>query len=511
LTCSNLFHKVSTGLSHTATFDLLATIRKRLADKLARIPMGLIDDYSSGKLKDIMVEKVDKVEITFSHVIPEVTGNVLISIITLIYLFHLNWKLALLSLVIIPISMGLYLFKMRNMQDRFDNYVKKNATLNNTIVEYIHGIEVIKAFNQSGKEYGRLVRAVKEAANSAIDWMRENVFGMAIVFTLLPSTILVVLPAGSLMYLNDTLAFDDFIMIMLLNFALFLPLLQAAGHMDNIALAGKTFETIATILEEDDLIRPETSKQEIKHYNIRFTNVSFGYKEEKVLENIDLDIREHTVSALVGPSGSGKSTITKLLTSFYETDSGQITIGNVDIKDISLTDLNKIIAYVSQKDYLFNMSIMENLKMGDREKTEEEIKEICKKCGVHDFIMSLENGYDTMVGSKGLSLSGGERQRICIARAMIKDAPIVIFDEATAYTDPESEELIQRSISELIKNKTLLVVAHRLSTIVNSDQIILLNNKTVEATGTHEELMEKSALYRNMFNAHMEYKDEVVS
>ncbi|MDO5732871.1 MAG: ABC transporter ATP-binding protein [Eubacteriales bacterium] len=511
LTCSNLFHKISTGLSHTATFDLLATIRKRLADKLTQIPLGLIDDYSSGKLKDIMVEKVDKVEITFSHIIPEVTGNILVSIITLVYLFCLNWKLALLGLILIPISIGLYLLGMRNMQERFDNYMKKNAILNNTIVEYIHGIEVIKAFNQSGKQYQRLTVAVNEAAHSAIDWMRENVTGMAIAFTLLPSTILVVLPAGSLMYLNGSLAFNDFILIMLLNFALFLPLLQAAGHMDNIAVAGKVLESITTILEEDDLIRPEKSEVQVQHYDVEFKNVSFAYKEENVLEDVSLSIKEHSVNALVGPSGSGKSTITKLLTSFYEAGSGSIEIGGVDIKRLSLEDLNKMIAYVSQKDYLFNMSILENLKMGDRTKSDEEIKEICKRCGVHDFITSLENGYHTMVGSKGLSLSGGERQRICIARAMIKDAPIVVFDEATAYSDPENEELIQRSVSELIKNKTLIVVAHRLSTIVNSDQIILINNKHVEDAGTHDELMSRSELYRNMYNAHMEYKDEVVS
>ncbi|MDO5734450.1 MAG: ABC transporter ATP-binding protein [Eubacteriales bacterium] len=511
LTCSNLFHKISTALSHTATFDLLATIRKRLADKLARVPLGLIDDYSSGKLKDIMVEKVEKVEVTFSHVIPEVSGNLLISILIIIYLFYLNWKLALLALCMIPLSLTLYLLKLRNMQGRFDNYMSKNATLNNTIVEYIHGIEVIKAFNQSGKQYKRLTTAVNEAAHSAIDWMRENLTGMAIAMTLLPSTILLVLPFGSLMYLKGTLPLDNFILIILLNFALFIPLLQAVGHMDNIALAGTILSSITTILDEENLSRPEKSLAEVKNYDIRFEDVSFAYKEEPVLEKINLELKENTVTALVGPSGSGKSTITKLLTSFYEVDSGKIEIGGQNIKDLSLEDLNKMIAYVSQKDYLFNTSIMENLKMGDDKKSEAEIIEICKRCGVHDFISSLENGYTTMVGSKGLSLSGGERQRICIARAMVKDAAIIIFDEATAYTDPESEELIQRSVSELIKNKTLLVVAHRLSSIVNADQIILINNKQVEASGTHEELLESSELYRNMYRAHMEYKDEVVS
>ncbi|MDO5717410.1 MAG: ABC transporter ATP-binding protein [Tissierellia bacterium] len=510
MTLSNLFHKISTTTSHVATFNLLATIRKNLADKLSRIPLGVIDDYSSGALKDIMVEKIDKMEITFSHVVPEVTGNVLISIFTLIYLFYLDWKLALLAIVLIPISIIPYILKMKGYQERFNNYLEKNAILNNTIVEYINGIEVIKAFNQSGKQYERLSVAVYEAAHSAIDWMRENIVGMAVAFSMLPSTIIVILPVGAYMYMNGNLDLNSFIIILLLNFGLITPILNASAHMDNIATSKPILETVARILDEKDLERPLEMTKQIENYDIEMKNVSFGYHEEIVLDDVNLKIKEKTVNALVGPSGGGKSTITKLIASFYEVNSGEIIIGGVNIKDIPLEKLNDMIAYVSQKDYLFNISIKENLRMGKPGIKDSEIVEVCKKCGLHDFIENLADGYDTIVGTKGSSLSGGERQRICIARAMIKDAPIIIFDEATAYTDPENEYVIQKAISELIKSKTLIVVAHRLSTITNSDQILLVNDKKIEATGTHEELLEKSELYKNMYEAHMQTKDKKV-
>ncbi|MDO5713352.1 MAG: ABC transporter ATP-binding protein [Tissierellia bacterium] len=510
MTLSNLFHKISTTASHVATFQLLATIRKRLAEKLSKIPLGVIDDYSSGALKDIMVEKIDKMEITFSHVIPEVSGNVLASIFTLLYLFYLNWKLALVAILMIPLSILVYMFNMKGYQERFENYLEKNAILNNTIVEYINGIEVIKAFNQSGKQYERLSKAVYDAAHSAIDWMRENIIGFSIAFSLLPSTIIGTLPIGAYMYIKGSLDLESFIIILLINFGLITPILNAAAHMDNIATAKPILETVAKILDEKDLERPDQLLKEIKHYNITMKDVSFGYHDSLVLDHVNLEIKENTVNALVGPSGSGKSTITKLLASFYEVDQGEIFIGGVNIKEIPLKKLNDMIAYVSQKDYLFNLSIMENLRMGKPGISDDEIIRICKSCGLHDFIKELEQGYDTIVGSKGGSLSGGERQRICIARAMIKDAPIIIFDEATAYTDPENEYVIQSSISQLIQSKTLIVVAHRLSTITNSDQILLINDKKVEATGTHSELLEKSPLYASMYKAHMETKDRKV-
>ena len=245
--------------------------------------------------------------------------------------------------------------------------------------------------------------------------------------------------------------------------------------------------------------------------SIEFKDVHFGYNEKEVLHGVNLTIKEGTVNALVGPSGSGKSTIAKLIASFWDPDSGSITYGGVNIKDIPLADYNKNIAYVSQDNYLFDETVMENIRMGNPDATDEDVIRAAKACGCHDFIMNLEKGYETKTGGAGGHLSGGERQRISIARAMLKNAPVIILDEATAYTDPENEALVQRSVAKLIAGRTLIVIAHRLSTIASADQIFVIDDGTVAAQGTQEELLKNSPLYREMWEAHISSKDSEVA
>nr|MCR4911236.1 ABC transporter ATP-binding protein/permease [Bacilli bacterium] len=285
------------------------------------------------------------------------------------------------------------------------------------------------------------------------------------------------------------------------------PLINAMGHADDISKAQVIFKEIDRIVSLEKLARPQVSKALPKDSSIVVKDVSFGYKDEEVLHDINLDIKAGSQVAFVGPSGAGKSTIAKLIASLWDPNKGDIFIGGVNIKDLTLEDYNREVSYVSQNNYLFNVSIMENIRMGNLNASDDEVIDICKKCGVHDFIMNLEQGYDTVVGDSGSHLSGGERQRISIARAMMKNSKIVILDEATAYTDPENESIIQKSLAELVKGKTLIVIAHRLSTIVNSDDIFLVNNGVIESHGTHKELLEKSELYKNMWNAHIKAKD----
>lgn len=508
---ANSCHKVSTALSHSATFDLLGHIRRDLKEKLWRLPLGVVDDLGVGYLKTVFVEKVDSMETPFAHIVPEATGNILTTVFTLLYLFYLDWRLALAAVFVIAVGVLCYVSGMGKFAQRYENYLQKNAQLNNAIVEYIGGIEVIKAFNQSAGAYGKLKKAVYDAAHAAIDWMETTVWGFSICFVLVPATLVGVIPLGIFFYLNESLSFSSFILIMLVNFGAMLPLLQAASHMDNVTVAFTNLKGIAQILEMEELQRPKEFKSVLKNLDISFRNVSFSYGEKEVLHGVSLDMPQNGVYALVGPSGSGKSTITKLISSFYEVNSGEITFGGTNVKDIPFEVFHRYISYVSQKDYLFNTTIMENLKMGDPKKTEEEIKEICKKCGVDGLIQGLEQGYDTVVGSFGGHLSGGERQRISIARAMVKNAPIVIFDEATAYTDPENEALIQQSVSSLIQGKTLIVVAHRLSTITQADKIFVIDQGRVAGSGSHKELLEHCPLYKKMYQTHMEYKDEKVS
>ena len=276
---------------------------------------------------------------------------------------------------------------------------------------------------------------------------------------------------------------------------------------DDIGKMGSILGEVTGVLSWEEQLRPINDNKQIKDYSICLENVRFSYREKEVLHGVNLKIESGTVNALVGPSGSGKSTIAKLIASLWDVDSGSIKIGGVDISELSLKNYNRKIAYVSQDNYLFDNTIRENIRMGDLNATDKQVEQAAKDCGCHEFIMALPDGYDTIVGSAGGHLSGGERQRISIARAMLKNAPIIILDEATAYTDPENEALIQHSVAKLIKGKTLIVIAHRLSTIVDADQIFVIENGTVAETGTHNELLANGEIYSNMWRAHMSVKD----
>lgn len=322
-----------------------------------------------------------------------------------------------------------------------------------------------------------------------------------------PATLLAVLPIGAIFTMHGSLSLPDFIMTVILSCGLITPLITVMSYNDDVTKATSIFKEISNILELPELERPGTSVSLPENHGITLQNVHFGYGDKEILHGIDLNIPDGSVLALVGPSGSGKSTIARLIASLWDVKNGSIKIGNIDIRDMSISDYNTQIAYVSQDSFLFDISVRENIRMGRPSATDAEVEEVSKKSGCYDFIMNLENGFDTVAGGSGAHLSGGERQRISIARAMMKNAPILILDEATAYTDPENEAIIQKSVSELSKGKTLIVIAHRLSTIIDSDQIVVINDGNVEAKGTHTELLNSCELYRNMWDAHVYAKD----
>lgn len=296
-------------------------------------------------------------------------------------------------------------------------------------------------------------------------------------------------------------------MCIILSLGIVGPLLTIGSYTDDLGKLSTVIGEVTGILEQPELVRPERTKAQPKDNGIKVTDITFGYHDKEILHGVSMDIKAGTVNAIVGPSGSGKSTIAKLIASLWDVNSGSIEIGGVDIKDIALADFNDRLAYVSQDNYLFNETVRDNIRQGRPDATDAEVEEVARKSGCYDFIMNLENGFDTVVGGAGGHLSGGERQRISIARAMLKDAPIVILDEATAYTDPENEAILQSSIAKLVAGKTLIVIAHRLSTIKDADQIFVVNAGNVEAHGTHEELLSKCTLYRDMWQAHISVKD----
>ncbi len=502
-----LLHNLSTTLSHVGTFNVLGGIREQLCDKLSRIPLGSVLDDNSGSYKNIIVERVDAMETTLAHVIPEFTANILLPVVMFVYLITLDWRVALSNLIPAAIGLIFCVGMLIKSRGEFEVTIQKTKYLNDTAVEYINGIEVIKAFGKTGSSYEKFVNAAREGADCFIRWMRKCIWWQAGTMSFMPATFLGVLPVGLLLVRNGSLSPEDFITCIILSAGLITPLVIAFSYTDDIAKMKTIFGEVTEILERKEMQRPEKITELPKGSDILLKNVRFSYKEKEILHGIDMEIRQGEVTAIVGPSGSGKSTIARLIDSLWDVDSGTVTYGGMDIRKLPLTYYMGQIAYVAQDNYLFDMTIMENIRLGKDGATDEEVMNAAKATGCHDFIMGLENGYDTKAGGAGGHLSGGERQRICIARAMLKDAPVVIMDEATAYTDPENEALVQESVAKLVQGRTLIVIAHRLSTIQTADRIYVINKGNVEAAGTHEELLANSILYRKMWEAHSTVRD----
>ena len=504
---AELLHSISTALSHKATFTVLANIRKACCEKLARVPLGYVKDTSSGTFKNILVERIDSIETALAHIVPEFTSNLLAPVIILIYFFLTDWRLALWSLVPVVVGFLSYFGMMLDYKPSFERTVQTTKDLNDAAVEYIDGIEVIKAFGKTESSYAKFTKAAMAYADSFISWMKRCSIFHALMMVVTPYTLLTVLPFGAHYVENGTLTIPDFIMCIILSLGIVGPLITVGSYTDDLGKIGVIVGEVVGILEQPELKRPAESTAVPKDHSITLTDVKFGYHDKEILHGVNMELAAGTVNAIVGPSGSGKSTIAKLIASLWDVNSGSIKIGGADIKQLSLTDFNQKIAYVAQDNYLFNESVRENIRQGNPNATDEQVIEVTKKSGCYDFIMQLENGFDTIVGGAGGHLSGGERQRISIARAMLKDAPIVILDEATAYTDPENEAILQNSIAKLVAGKTLIVIAHRLSTVKDSDQIFVINEGNVEAHGTHEELLASCPLYKEMWNAHISAKD----
>ena len=541
-----LFHALSTATSHMATFAVLGEIRKRCTEKLARMPLGTVLSESSGALKNTLVERIDSIETTLAHIVPEFTANLLVPVIIEIYIFTIDWRMGLASLVTVPIGMFSYALMMLGSGDFYQHTITATKALNDTAVEYINGIQVIKVFGKTKSSYDRFVHDAYEAAHSFIDWMRASILPMTFAMVVMPATMVSVLPIGGLLVKKGSLSPQDFVMVIILSVGLITPFVTLMSYSDDLRTMGTIFGEVRAILDAPEMVRPEEGsapeKNDLELKDVRFSyhsgtglnrnivadtgekaeseeadgektegleasNDGSNPADKEVLHGVSMKIPEGSFVALVGPSGSGKSTIARLIASLWDVTDGSISIGGRDIRDISQEAYADKIAFVSQDNYLFNMTVRENIRLGKPSATDEEVEEAAKMSGCHDFIMSLENGYDTLVGSSGGHLSGGERQRISIARAMLKAAPVVILDEATAYTDPENEAVIQRSVSKLTEGKTLIVIAHRLSTIVDADRIYVVKDGRIHEEGTHEELLAHHDLYEKMWKAHMEVKD----
>ncbi|AVQ44886.1 ABC transporter ATP-binding protein [Clostridium botulinum] len=498
-----IFSNLSTAISHTATYYTLRDLRENTVKKLARVPMGTILNTPSGQYKNTIVDRVEGMEPTFAHLIPEMTANILVPVFIIVYLLILDWRMAFLSIATLIIGLVVMSVGMKNYPVKWEGAVKAGKNMTDAVVEYIGGIEVVKAFSQSAGSYKKYSDAVNYNGNYYVDWMRDSQKTMSAYNGILPSVLICILPFGFAFWSSGSLEMTAFIAIIIFSLGLISPIMSAFTFVDDLAVLKTNVGEINNILKTKELNHKEVNVN-LKNHCIKLKDVSFSYDEDKeILHGINLKIQPGTMNAFVGPSGSGKSTIAKLIAGYWDVTSGSISLGGYKLNDIPLTQLSDKISYVSQDNYLFNRSIRENIRMGNPKATDKEVEEVAKKSSCDSFIRKLDNGYDTIVGSGGSHLSGGERQRIAIARAMLKNAPIVILDEATAYIDAENEVLVQKAISALTVGKTLIIIAHRLSTIVDANKIVVINQGTVEAQGTHAELLSNCTLYKNMWEKHI--------
>lgn len=505
---SVIFHEISTLISHNLAFRIIEDERKKLVRKINRLSMGEIEKRSSGEWTQFMVETLNKIEQPIAHVIPEVIANLIIPIALVVIVFIIDWRIGIANLITLPLGVLFSILMMGGYEEKSRNYQEAAKNMNTTAVEYIRGIQVIKAFNKSASSYGKFVDAVNSNRDSMLNWYLSVCFYMTAAMEVLPSTLLFVLPTSLYLYMNGSIEVGNLIMCVLLSYACYKPLIKAMSHIDTMANVRVVIDEIKNVMELPELERGNR-EENIRLYDINFENVCFAYNDEKkVFDNLSFSAKENKLTAIVGYSGGGKSTIAKLIAGYWNINKGKISIGNVNLKDVSLEKNMELVTYVSQENYLFRKSIIDNMRMANQNASIEEIKDACKKASCHDFIMSLPNGYETIIGESGSNLSGGERQRLTIARALLKDSPIVLLDEATAYSDPDNEAEIQKSIDALVENKTVIMIAHRLSTIIGADKIIVLNNGEIEAEGTHKELIGKSETYAKMWKSHISLSND---
>lgn len=509
----NVLFSVSTTLSHIGAFNIIEKLRMRVTECFLHAPLGSVQAHSIGEIKNIIVDKVEKIEPPLAHIIPEGCGHVVLPIVTFIALITIDWRIALASLVTIPFSFLLMGTTLKLSGKNFAKYNESNVYMNSIIVEYVEGIQVIKAFGRSGTSYEKFSKAITEYRTFVVKWLLSTLTTMKLSFALFPSTLIGTLPVCLALANNGSITLAQAALGVMLSMSMVTSLGMIEVFVENIRETQYTIEELQTYLEMPLLPEP-TELAHIADCKIELKNVGFSYTgdiENEVLHNINLTLPTGSFTALVGPSGGGKSTVAKLIARFWDVTQGSISIGGVDIKNMTLTQLSSVVSMVTQDNYLFRSSIKENIRMGNPNATDEEVYAAARAAQCEEFIAKLPNGYDTLVGESGSRLSGGEKQRVAIARMILKNAPIVILDEATAFTDPENEDKIQRSIAALTKGKTLLVIAHRLSTIKSADNIVVLKNGRIEAQGKQEELLENCALYKNMWNAHIGAKEWAVS
>lgn len=496
----SLLYTKGLALSHISAFHTLENIRVSLQNKLEQQPLGVIREKGTGTLKKMFIDDIDDLELLLAHALPEGAANLTVPLVVLAAIFFVDWRLGLLSLCSLPLGMIAMGAMYRSGMSKMAAYYDSARKMNDTIVEFVNGMEVVKVFNRDGESMRRYEKDVTEYRDFTLDWFKACWPWMAVYSSVLPCIAMFSLPVGAWMVLNGTCTLADFCLTLCMSFGIGAPLVRAMNF-------GPTIPQITFKLNELEKLTQAPPLQQKdapfsgKDYSVSLQDVTFSYEEKEVLQHVSLTIPEGAMVALVGESGSGKSTLAKLLVHFYDVKEGTVSIGGQDIRDMSLESLNRQISYVAQEQFLFHTTLRENIRMGRPDATDEEVLQAAEQAQCGEFLQRLEKGIDSMAGDSGKMLSGGERQRISLARAILKNAPIVVLDEATAFMDPENEEKMNRAIAQVIRGKTVIVIAHRLPSIMHADKICVMHQGRLEAEGRHEELLAGCKTYQTLWKA----------
>lgn len=488
---------LSTGTSHSMAYAILEGLRLRLADRFLHAPLGDVENHTIGEIKSMMVDKIENLEPPLAHMIPEGAGHLVLPIVSIIALAVPDPRLALASLVTFPLSficMGLT-FKISGKN--FTEYDNSSNRMNSTIVEYIEGIEVIKAFGRAGVSYEKYAKAITDFRTFVVRWLTSTFATMKLSFALFPSTLIGTLPTALALANSGSITAPQAALAVMLSMSMVGSLAKLEVFSENMRQVQFTVRNLEEFLEMPELPEP-AARAEIKRTDVELKNVHFSYTgdaADEVLHGVDLRLPEGSFTALVGPSGGGKSTVAKLIARFWDVTSGEITIGGVNVRDMPISQLSEYVSFVTQDNFLFRGSLLENIRLGDPNAGDEEVMAAARAAQCEEFISKLSQGYNTPAGEAGKRLSGGERQRIDIARAMLKDAPVIILDEATAYIGPENEDRLQKAIEALTRNKTIIMIAHRLKTVRHADRILVIDHGRIVQQGKHEELITEPGIY----------------
>lgn len=499
-----IFFIASGAFSHVAAFNILYDIRMKIIKHMGNLNLGFFTNKTSGELKKVINEDIEKMENFLAHHIPDISSAAVAPLIMFIYLLYLNYKMALVLLIPVVIGGMVQNMMFKNFEKRMERYFTLLENMNSTIVQFIQGISVMKAFNVSSLSFEKYRKSIEEYADYWKEITKTNSQSHSIFIAIMDSGLLFTIPLGGYFYINGSIDLGTYLLFIIISmgfFNSFKMLLELGGNFSMI------FEGVNRIKNILDIPKQESGKYLLSKngsYDIEIKNVSFKYEDKNVLSNINTTFKKGTINAFVGASGAGKTTLAQLIGRFWDVNEGEILIDNKNIKDISMENLMDSVAFVFQDIFMLNDTIYENIRMGNENVTYEEVIEAARKAQIHDFIVTLPSGYETRMGESGIKLSGGEKQRVSIARAILKDAPIIIFDEATSYADIENERKIQIALENMLKGKTTIMIAHRLHTIKNVDKIVVFDKGEIKEEGSHNELVSKNGLYKDMWETYIE-------